>query len=446
MTSRLLPTFLLVLLSGLVGCRAQEERRSLQNSVTRLEQRLARMDEYLKSLQQGQTQQSKEQADELDARRGEIERLRAICAELEAARKNEQSRHEKDAEEQRRRFEQEIEKARRTVGEVEKRSERAMQEQRDAMANEHRQLVAKLDREKQQMREQAASLEREAKELRDQLARTRAEHEQHAKSTEELRRDLDRARADVEAALKKAHALQGDKAEENALRAALKRSEAEQKELQKKVAHAEEVATHHAKKMQAALDALAEAKQAATQRTEAAPPPANDGLRALLRDVQSERKQIEQLRKQVANDLADKPRSTRVRSLAAPLAPTRSIAPLPVPAPAPAPAPATGGTTNITINNAEGEVHLHFHGNAPLLHPSRTPGFMLQTPAQGSDDAPEHRRAPMLFDVLKEEKARDGKAKASDKAPARTTKAKVSAPTAPAATAPEKKINDADWR
>ena len=38
-----------LLLLGLVGCRAQEERKALQNSVTRLEQRLNKLDEALRA-------------------------------------------------------------------------------------------------------------------------------------------------------------------------------------------------------------------------------------------------------------------------------------------------------------------------------------------------------------------------------------------------------------
>ena len=83
MSRSIVLTPLIVLVCGLGGCRAQEERRELQNSVTRLEQRLKSMDQYLKELQQSQGEQQNQRATAVrDKQREAQQLLRAKQAEV----------------------------------------------------------------------------------------------------------------------------------------------------------------------------------------------------------------------------------------------------------------------------------------------------------------------------------------------------------------------------
>ena len=85
MNRSLIFTPLIVILVSLVGCRAQSERSNLQNSVTRLEQRLKNMDAYLESLQEGQKEQKTQQASAIQNKEREVQKLRAAIEQQEAA-------------------------------------------------------------------------------------------------------------------------------------------------------------------------------------------------------------------------------------------------------------------------------------------------------------------------------------------------------------------------
>ena len=85
MNRSLIFTPLIVILVSLVGCRAQSERSNLQNSVTRLEQRLKNMDAYLESLQEGQKEQKTQQASAIQNKEREVQKLRTAIEQQEAA-------------------------------------------------------------------------------------------------------------------------------------------------------------------------------------------------------------------------------------------------------------------------------------------------------------------------------------------------------------------------
>ena len=78
MNRSLIITPLIAILVSLAGCRAQSERRSLQNSVTRLEQRLKNLDTYLESLKKGQKEQTTQQASALQDKEREAQKLRNV--------------------------------------------------------------------------------------------------------------------------------------------------------------------------------------------------------------------------------------------------------------------------------------------------------------------------------------------------------------------------------
>lgn len=81
--SRSLALASLLSLACIAGCTAQEEKRDLQNSVQQLQQRLERMDEYLRSLQNGQVQQDKQRTLAIQEAQQESVRLRDQLAQRE---------------------------------------------------------------------------------------------------------------------------------------------------------------------------------------------------------------------------------------------------------------------------------------------------------------------------------------------------------------------------
>ena len=74
---------LLAIWVSIADCRAQEVRRNLQNSITRLEQRLKNVDNYLKSLQDGKKGQTAPKTSQPQAE--EVKKLKAIIAQQDDA-------------------------------------------------------------------------------------------------------------------------------------------------------------------------------------------------------------------------------------------------------------------------------------------------------------------------------------------------------------------------
>ncbi len=385
----------LVILSGLVGCRAQEDRKNLQNSVTRLEQRLANMDDYLKSLQAGQQKQKEEQSRAQASRDEELHRLQKLLAEHERMAKE----HKDKAERQRAEF------------------ERAVAQQKEAMAAEMARVKDQLNAERQQMRAHVAeeqkrveahALQAKAAE-KDTAARMRAEME---KANANVRQNAEKARADMEKASQVAAQRM-----ENALNDAHRqRDEARQ---------LAERARHEAEQMKKQLgDSKAASKDHGNDRA------------ALLEGLSNERREISKLRAQVMDDLkaaksrgeqgdeleklraenarlkdrisrfeaeharlkaaaaADAEKKKMPPMLAAPVAARRVAAMtsdllLPPVAPAhsapatPAPTPAHGHAPGtIIINNEDGEVHIHIHGGSPhVVTNSNKPSVSSATPS-----------------------------------------------------------------
>ena len=69
-------TPLIMILVGLVGCRAQSERGNLEKSVTRLEQRLKNIDTYLQTLQANNKEQQAQQVTTIQAKDTQLAKLR----------------------------------------------------------------------------------------------------------------------------------------------------------------------------------------------------------------------------------------------------------------------------------------------------------------------------------------------------------------------------------
>ena len=69
-------TPLIMILVGLVGCRAQSERGNLEKSVTRLEQRLKNIDTYLQTLQANNKEQQAQQITTIQAKDTQLAELR----------------------------------------------------------------------------------------------------------------------------------------------------------------------------------------------------------------------------------------------------------------------------------------------------------------------------------------------------------------------------------
>jgi len=245
MNRSLVFTPLIVILVSLVGCRAQSERRNLQNSVTRLEQRLKNMDSYLKSMQQGQKEQKAQQSSQLKNKELEIKKLRAVLEEQEEALRRQRSALTQEHEALR----NEVERARRQSDEKLAAAEKQLRRREAELSVERVKMRERLDKERQR-------IEIAHREFEEQRNASRKEAQEHRRRNEiekkTLQKKLELQHRDLQAKLQ---------AEEQALRTQLNQQRAdlqkklrdEESALQKKL-QAEERALH--KKLQAQQKAM----------------------------------------------------------------------------------------------------------------------------------------------------------------------------------------------
>lgn len=289
--SLVLPAVLL--LSGLIGCRAQDDRRNLQNSVTRLEQRLQRMDEYLRSLQQGEVDKRQAQERLAGEREAEVRNLREQLARLE-------------------------------------------RESQERLAAQERAMV---------------ELERQRAQIKDQTARQLADVErQFAEERARLLQQLEAERAALRAEVQQAHQAAADEVRrateehQERLRAELGRRQIEHGGLFERLAAERREVEELRASVQQEVARVREATVTAERRNH-----------AQQEELQGLRVQNERLRRRVADLELELEHSRQQAQRREASAPTLS------------PGPAPGGSEHgaIIVNNAEGEVHIHIHGQAP---------------------------------------------------------------------------------
>lgn len=220
--SLVLPAVLL--LGCLIGCRAQEDRKNLQNSVTRLEQRLQRMDEYLRSLQQGEVDQRQAQERLAGEREAEVRNLREQLARLELESKARQAAQERAMVELERQRAQIKDQTARQLADV----ERQFAEERARLLQQLEAERAALRAEVQQAHQAAADEVRRATEehqerLRAELGRRQIEHGGLFERLAAERREVEELRASVQQEVARVR---------EATVAAERRSHAQQEELQ----------------------------------------------------------------------------------------------------------------------------------------------------------------------------------------------------------------------
>jgi chromosome segregation ATPase len=280
----------------LASVRSQEER-TLQNSVLRVEQRLARLDDYLKSVQEGQQKQQKEKTEALQEARVELTRMRDLVKSQEAA--FQQAEAERKAiNEQKKLLEQGLQAANAKVEEL------------NAQVQAGKKVLAQGDSDRKKAEADRTVLERsiqEAKtqhrELAQQLEASKkalAQKEAEQKKLAEARRLADEKLAGVQKTAKE-------------LRDQLDR---EQKERRSAEA-AQQKLTAQAKAQEADLQGRTAAAKAKTDAARAEIEQLRAELEAMRADVAlqqgdrkqvveqlaAERRQIEQLRKDVAGEL-----------------------------------------------------------------------------------------------------------------------------------------------
>ena len=343
---------------SLAGCAAQEDRRNLQGSITRLEQRLERMDEYMKSMQTGQAQQKQERNQALEQAQAELKRLRDLLAA----------------------HEQETNQTRRQSEEAQAQLQ-GLRRELEAMRDHAQHANLEAQKKSQEQSRLAADLT---------VARKAAE-EQNQKTQEQRRRA-----EELEAAVKQQQ--NRDRAELAELRSKLADAQRDHEQRQANL-------TKRAQSIGAELEAArAELKKAEASKAQEGAELARERNRAIEK-LGAERREIEQLREAVARDLATTKQRTEgkqaeaiaklqqeneaLRSTLAKLERDRATAATKPPAPpmllstTPGPNPPAGlglaaratkppaadgaAPGTIVVNNGSGEVHFHFHGTPPKL-------------------------------------------------------------------------------
>ncbi len=390
----------LILLSGLVGCRAQEDRKTLQNSVTKLEQRLTRMDDYLKSLQQGQTQEKEAQQDALKKREEEVTKLRELLTQHERAAKEMAQATEKantnlvksmkdaqqklanDQEQARRELDTATLQAKRQLDEARAQAKKQSESERAAMQAELNAARDQARRQEAAARQQSEKGHAEAKAREEQtramaahLKATQQEVEKRASDQQDARRSLEAAKQELEAMraqLTKAAAA-GNRRGDDRMQA-IERLTAERREVQ------------------ALRRAVQEDISRATQDQNQDRARSEQDGEKREREMNKLREENERLRNQLETMTRDAVRAqasaaaiktdrkpeggVHAFTMAAPKFVAAADAPHP-PAPKPPATPtmphAAGG--NPMVVNIEGsEVHFHFHGNnAPVIHTTAKP-------------------------------------------------------------------------
>ena len=412
----------------LMSCAAQDERRSLENSVTRLEQRLARMDEYLKSLQSNQTQQKEERLEALQQAQQELARLRELVLSQEKAMREETAATDKKMEALRKAAEQQAAQQEKAAAET-RRKEQALAQEAERAKEARR-------------KEQAAAQEAERAKVAESKAR--AEQQVLAEKTRTLTQELEQS--------KKAAS---DRAAENAKLAKEKEAlaAAAKQQRDRSVAEQDEIKRQKDANKQQVEDLK---RQLATR--EADSRKRGDDYSRTVEQLSQERREIERLREAVKNDLATESKRAaeaakkradtqelkareadeemaKLRSQNASLKkqvqaleqakdqqPARSqpripaagfddFGPAPTPArAAPPPARSDAPPGTIIVNNSEGgEVHFHFHGGAPTINqPAQAPRaapkqaepaektLKVKEPAKAKDQAPKQESAKKI--------------------------------------------------
>ncbi|MGB3966658.1 MAG: hypothetical protein WBO45_07995 [Planctomycetota bacterium] len=354
----------LLLLGGLVGCRAQDDRKTLQSSVTRLEQRLTKMDEYLKSLQAEKAQQTADQQKTLQDREAELVRLRQVVAEHERAAKDRAVAQERERAEWKAAVAQQKESLAAEQGKLKKQ----LDEERARLAERGDADRKKLQAEIEALRDHQRRAEAQAAELQDRAraqerrsaeaeraARAVAEHhaqelEQRSAAQAQERKALEARARDLE---------QAQKAERDSDRGSL---------LEKLISERREV-----EKLRAAVqDDIARARARDGDRARQS----DEGVDRLRAENQGLRDKLAAMERELLKAKAgafavratDRP-ADRGQDQPGPMRGAQRTAPAPTAAAAPMPPPhaAPGGGGTIVVNNEKGEVHIHIHGGSPTV-------------------------------------------------------------------------------
>ena len=203
MNRSLIITPLIAILVSLAGCRAQSERRSLQNSVTRLEQRLKNLDTYLESLKKGQKEQTTQQASAIQNKEREAQKLRNVIEQQEAAISKEREQLDRE----RAKMRADLQKAKNDMLQ-------SQESMRERMATEIRKLEAQIAKANAQSDSMASLMEKErhqaeaaAEQFKIQETAMRDFMETHKRATAETQRmheeELRNVRAVIEQDQKK---------------------------------------------------------------------------------------------------------------------------------------------------------------------------------------------------------------------------------------------------
>jgi hypothetical protein len=360
------PVSLLVL--GLVGCRAQEESKALQNSVTRLEQKLSRLDESMRA-QQAEQEAGKDAKAANDKAIAELKRAldearaKAERAEAGAKQRVEDAMAKARNEDQGR--QRALDEARARLADFERRFAEARGEL-DNRARDTERMRGEAERQVQEMRRALEQAQREAGELRQQMARQQGERRGDDGRMEALerlaaeRREVEKLRAQVMADVARGK-QQDPKPEGGKVEVAPERLKrlsdemaklrAENKRLEKALADAKQ--------------AMAGGKQADGDRFVFVDVD-DDGLpdaRAEARNAPDRRVTVMQLPEGTP---PTKPTSKRIASRDGMFVLLDEGTPPPMPhaaAPKTMTLPLAGGGS-LTIENEHCEVHIHVHGNA----------------------------------------------------------------------------------
>lgn len=383
------PVSLLVL--GLVGCRAQEESKALQNSVTRLEQKLSRLDESMRA-QQAEQEAGKDAKAANDKAIAELKRAldearaKAERAEAGAKQRVEDAMAKARNEDQGR--QRALDEARARLADFERRFAEARGEL-DNRARDTERMRGEAERQVQEMRRALEQAQREAGELRQQMARQQGERRGDDGRMEALerlaaeRREVEKLRAQVMADVARGK-QQDPKPEGGKVEVAPERLKRLSDEMAKLRAENEKLK----KALADAKQAMAGGKQADGDRFVFVDVD-DDGLpdaRAEARNAPDRRVTVMQLpegtpptkptSKRIASrdgmfvllDEGTPPTTTTTPSKAAPQK-WNANSPVPAPPMPPAAAPKTmtlplAGGGSLTIENEHCEVHIHVHGNA----------------------------------------------------------------------------------
>lgn len=359
-----------LLLLGLVGCRAQEERKALQNSVTRLEQKLNRLDESMRA-QQAEQEAGKDAKAVNDQAMAEMKRAldeaRAKAERADAAAKQRVEEAMAKAKQEDQGRAKALDEARARLADFERRFAEARGEMENRARDSER-VRSEAERQVQEMRRALEQAQREAGEMRQQMARQQGERrgdDGRMEAIERLaaeRREIEKLRAQVMADVARGK-QQDPKPQGGKIEVAPERLQRLNDEMAKL-----------RKDNEALKKALAEAKQAMAGGKQA------DGGRFVFLDVDDDG--LPDVRAE-ASDAPDRritvmrkddvaAQKGRVATLDDVTLPTKipskgAAVPMPPAAAAKAMTLPLAGGGSLTIENEHCEVHIHVHGGtAPM--------------------------------------------------------------------------------